>query len=95
MAKSSPQRKELKPPEPPPQPSYPQIEGFIEQSGQGDIEALFGPLKDSLLALKGPRTDQAKKATKAVQRTEELLAHLLEVREKLRASRPEAAKGRR
>jgi hypothetical protein len=78
-----------------PEPSYPQIEGFIELSGTGDIEALFGPLRQSLAAVKGPRTDQARKVTKAIQRTEELLSHLLEVREKLRAARESAPKGRR
>jgi hypothetical protein len=94
MAKSAPPPTESKA-APLPEPQYPQIEGFIELSGTDDIDALFGPLKESLAGLKGPRADQAKKVTKAVQRTEELLSHLLEVREKLRAARQGPAKGRR
>jgi hypothetical protein len=94
MAKSAPAPKESQLP-PLPEPQYPQIEGFIELSGTGDIEALFGPLKESLAGLKGPRADHAKKANKGIQRTEELLSHLLEVREKLRAAKAGGPKGRR
>ncbi len=65
MAKSSAPSKP--PPQPPlPDPQYPQIEGFIELSGSGDIDALFGPLKESLSGLKGPRADQGKKVGKGM-----------------------------
>jgi hypothetical protein len=71
----------------PSEPLYPQIEVFIERAGSGDIKALFEPLKESLTGLKGPRAENAKKAIKGVTRTQELLSHLLEVREKLQAER--------
>jgi hypothetical protein len=95
MAKSAPAPQEAPAAQPLPDPQYPQIEGFIELSGSGDIENLFAPLRESLGGLKGPRADHGKKATKGVQRTEELLSHLLEVREKLRAAKQGAPKGRR
>lgn len=75
---------------PPPadnEPLYPAIEGFIEKATAEEIGELFGPLKEGLSALKGPRADQAKKVGKAIARTEELLSHLLQVREKLEAER--------
>ena len=76
--------------QPPPQdegPKYPHIEAFAEQAIGEDVVTVFGPLKESLSTVKGPRADAAKKAVKGVERTEELLNHLLEVREKLRAER--------
>lgn len=75
---------------PPPadnEPLYPAIEGFIEKATADEIADLFGPLKDGLTTLKGPRADQAKKVGKAIAKTEELLSHLLQVREKLEADR--------
>jgi hypothetical protein len=79
------------PPQPEPQemegPKYPHIEAFAEHAGSEDVISIFTPLKDSLGGLKGPRADAAKKAVKSVERTEELLQHLLEVREKLKADR--------
>ncbi len=69
----------------PPEPMYPAIESFIERASADDIAALFASLKDGLSALKGPKADQSKKVKTAIERTEELLAHLLEVREKLLA----------
>jgi hypothetical protein len=69
------------------EPKYPHIEAFAEQAGTEDVAAVFAPLKESLGHVKGPRADAAKKAVKSVERTEELLNHLLEVREKLRAER--------
>jgi len=76
--------------EPPPEvegPKYPHIEAFAEQAGSEDVIEVFAPLKESLAHVKGPRADAAKKAVKSVERTEELLQHLLEVREKLKAER--------
>lgn len=77
------------------EPKYPHIEAFAEQAGSEDVIGVFGPLKESLQAVKGPRADAAKKAVKGVERTEELLHHLLEVREKIKAERGGGAKGRR
>ena len=76
--------------EPPPEieaPKYPHIEAFAEQAGSEDVTSIFSPLKESLTGLKGPRAETAKKAVKGVERTEELLQHLLEVREKLKTER--------
>lgn len=83
------------PPTPAQEPLYPNIEGFAEKATAVEIAALFKPLKSGLGELKGPAAAQAKKISKAVERTEELLSHLLQVREKLEAERKGAAKGRR
>ncbi len=68
-------RKSIAPSKPPPQPPLPdpqylQIEGFIELSGSGDIDASSGTLKVILSGLKGPRADQGK-GGKGIARTEE------------------------
>lgn len=85
--------------EPPPAPAqeslYPAIETFIERASPDDVQALFQPVRDGLEALKGPRAEQGKKVLKAVEATEELLSHLLEVREKLEQERPGGSKGRK
>lgn len=70
-----------------PAPSYPQIEGFIEKAKAPDVEEAFKTLKAELGGLKGPRAEQGKKVSKAIERTEELLSYLLQVREKLEADR--------
>jgi hypothetical protein len=74
---------------------YPAIEGFIEGAKAGDITSLFAPIKDGLATLKGPRAEQGKKVGKAIERTEELLSYLLEVREKIEADRKGGARGRK
>lgn len=90
-----------KPAQPPPapvsdnEPLYPAIEGFIERATAEEIAELFSPLKAGLSALKGPRADQAKKVGKAIQKTEELLSHLLQVRERLEAERKGSPASRR
>jgi hypothetical protein len=68
-------------------PRYPHIEAFAEQAGSDDVTQTFAPLKESLAGVKGPRAEAAKKATKGVEATEQLLMHLLEVREKIKADR--------
>lgn len=77
------------------EPVYPAIEGFIESATADDIAALFSSIRDGLAGLKGPRAEQAKKVGKAIERTEELLTYLLQVREKLEADRQVAGQGRR
>ena len=74
-------------PQPIPEPSYPVIEGFVEKATADDIAALFKDLKTQLGGLKGPKAEQGKKVGKAIERTEELLSYLLQVREKLEADR--------
>jgi hypothetical protein len=73
--------------EPLPQPSYPVLEGFVEKATAADIAKTFKDLKDQLAGLKGPKAEQGKKVGKAIERTEELLSYLLQVREKLEADR--------
>jgi len=59
------------------------LEAFIERASKEDVAALFSGLKQSLDELKGPRAEQAKKVRLALERTEELLVRLLDVRENL------------
>ena len=83
---------------PPPaanEPLYPAIEGFIERASADDIANLFDPLKEGLTGLKGPKAEQAKKVGKAIEKTQELLSHLLQVREKLESQRKEKGGSRR
>lgn len=80
-------KQETKQPEPLPAPSYPVIEGFIETASSADIDGTFKDLKNQLAGLKGPRAEQAKKVGKAIERTEELLSYLMQVKEKLEADR--------
>lgn len=75
------------PPPAPPQTSFPAIEAFVERASPSDVEALFAPLREGLAALKGPRAEQARKVSAALDRTEELLRQLLETREKLAADK--------
>ena len=74
---------------------YPVIEGFVEKATPDQVEHLFDPVKDALKGLKGPKADQAKKVQAAISRTEELLSHLMQIREKLEAERKGAGKGRK
>lgn len=69
--------------DPLPAPSFPAIESFIERASAEEVQALFSPVKTELANLKGPKAEHAKKAQAAISRTEELLAVLLETRERL------------
>ena len=84
--------------QPPPEqaePLYPQIEAYIERASADEMEELFAPLKAGLTALKGPKVDHAKKVNKAIARTQELLTHLLQVRERLETERSSGGKKKR
>lgn len=83
------------PPPPANEPLYPAIEGFIERATAEDIANLFSPLKEGLTGLKGPKAEQAKKVGKAIEKTQELLSHLLQVRERLESQRKEKGGSRR
>ena len=63
--------------------TYPELEELVERVSTEEVSQLFARLKESLVALKGPRTEQAKKAKVALERTEELLGRLLDLRESL------------
>ena len=71
---------------------YPAIEGFIEHATSEDINALYTSLREGLATLKGPRAEQGKKGLTAIERTEELLSFLLQVREKIEANRKGAVR---
>lgn len=62
---------------------YPSVERFVERASKEEVGALFGSLKGSLGEVKGPKADQARKAQGALERTEELLGYLIDVRERL------------
>ena len=87
MATAKKEKEKTPEPQPIPEPTYPVIEGFVEKATTDDISALFKDLKGQLGALKGPKAEQGKKIGKAIERTEELLSYLLQVREKLEADR--------
>lgn len=73
---------------PAPEPLYPALEGFIENARREDIDDVFASLKAGLTHLKGPRAEQGAKVSAAIERTEELLKFLMQVREKLEAKPP-------
>jgi hypothetical protein len=79
--------------EPLPTPSFPAIEAFIEGASAEEVKTLFNPVKEELANLKGPKTEHAKKVQAAISRTEELLAVLLDTRERLVAE--SRSKGRK
>lgn len=77
------------------EPIYPVIESFVEKASAEEVGQFFDSVKEGLSGLKGPRSEQAKKVTAAVSRTEELLSHLLQVREKLEAEKKSAGRSRK
>lgn len=74
---------------------YPVVEAFVEKATAEDVAHFFDSVKEGLAALKGPKAEQAKKVKVALERTEELLSHLLQVRENLEAERKGQGKGRK
>lgn len=94
-AKSSSKKEDAAARPPLPQPSYPTLEAFIEKANAADISAAFKDLKGQVDGLKGPKAEQGKKIQKAIERTEELLSYLLQVREKLEAERKGKGGGRK
>ena len=77
------------------EPMYPAIESFIERASADEVGNLFKPIREGLTTLKGPKAEQAKKIQKAIDKAEELLSHLLQVREKLEAERQGQGKSRK
>lgn len=77
-----------------PEPMYPAVESFIESATPEEVTGLFASIREGLDALKGPKAEQSKKVKVALDRTEELLSHLIEVREKLTAEK-KGAKARK
>lgn len=74
---------------------YPVIEAFVEKASADEVDQFFTSVKTGLTELKGPKAEQAKKVGAALARTEELLSHLLQVRETLEAEKQGGAKSRK
>lgn len=72
---------------PPAESLYPALEGFIEHATREDISAVYASLRAGLAELKGPRAEVGKKVERAIERTEELLQFLMQVRERIEAER--------
>jgi len=82
MPKSNPQPAAVAP-----EPLYPAIEDFVGTASSDEVAALFQSIKDGLKGAKGPKADQTKKIGAAIDRTEDLLSFLLQIREKIQAER--------
>ena len=63
---------------------YLEIEEVVTAAQPEDVVRVFGELKDRLEKLKGTRAQQGKKVHKALERTEELFLHLIQVRERMK-----------
>ncbi|MFP2929545.1 hypothetical protein ACLESO_30970 [Pyxidicoccus sp. 3LG] len=77
-----------------PAPSYPAVESLLEAASVDEVHAFFAPVKTGLTELKGPKVEQGKKAQAAIARAEELLALLVDTRERLIAE-AKGGKGRK
>ena len=76
-----------KPTPPPEDARYPTVERFIERADPQEIGQVFAETRSALDGVKGPNADRAKKVRAAIERTEELLGFLVDVREKLIAEK--------
>lgn len=74
--------------------SFPTLEALIERATAEEIAHVFDPVREGLAQLKGPRAEQGRKVEVALSRVEELLAYLLQVRERLETEK-KAGKGRK
>lgn len=69
---------------------YPNVERYVEGASKEALGTLFAGLKAELGAMKGPKAEHARKASGALDRAEELLGHLIDVRERLIAEQKSA-----
>lgn len=65
------------------QSAYPNLEAFIRTASAEDIANVFKSVKVELETFKGPKAEVARKANVALERTEDLLKYLLQVRENM------------
>lgn len=79
---------------PPVESRYPTVERFVERASKEELASAFEGVRGELSAVKGPKVEHAKKAQAALDRAEELLSHLIDVRERL-LEEQKAAKHRR
>jgi hypothetical protein len=76
-----------------PERTYPALEEFVERASKDDPKRLFAPTRKRLAELaKGPKAPAAKKVMAALDRTEGLLAELVDLRESLAAGARSAKK---
>jgi hypothetical protein len=62
---------------------YPNLEEFLEQEQRSSVAEAFGPTREKLGATKGTKSAAAKKAATAIEKTEILLHHLFDVKERM------------
>lgn len=62
---------------------YPTLEEFLEQEPRSAVEGTFKGAQDKLIQVKGAKAAGAKKAAAAVEKTEALLRHLYDVKERI------------
>jgi hypothetical protein len=74
---------------------YPVIESFVEKATEAQVSQMFAHIKEDVGSLKGPAKEKGKKALAALEGTEELLMHLLIVRQNLINELNSSAKGKK
>ncbi len=75
---------------------YPNLERYLETHDRAETGKLFEQTKDKLAELSaGPKGPNAKKALAGIERAEELLSSLQDVREKLEEKAKAGKKARR
>ena len=67
---------------------YPAVEALVESASPEELAHFFDSVREGLESVKGPKAEYAKRVRSAVERTDELLAFLLETREKIAGQRP-------
>jgi hypothetical protein len=72
---------------------YPSLEQFVETQSRGSVEELFAQTRAKLAEAKGTKAAGAKKASEAIDKTQALLHHLFDVRERL--ARESSSKSRK
>ena len=72
---------------------YANLEAFLEQEQRAALPDLFGSTREKLADAKGTKAANAKKAITAIEKTEQLMHHLFDVKERL--AHEVAAKGKK
>ena len=72
---------------------YANLESFLEQEPRSAVRELFDGTREKLSEAKGTKAANAKKAIGAIDKTEQLLHHLFDVKERL--AREAQPKGRK
>ncbi|HEY3452295.1 MAG TPA: hypothetical protein VGK67_38475 [Myxococcales bacterium] len=75
--------------------TYPNLERFLEQADRNSVAKLFGATKKKLEALSGAKAPGAKKTLAAIEKVEELLGELYQVRVRMEEDARKAKTTRR